>query len=61
MSRRSAASGWDGRFNTLRAQAEFPLLAANEMANVNPEEVAGKLQRAVYAEEFRKIFGCGDF
>src|SRR6185437_6454588 len=25
--------GWDGRFDTLEAQAAFPLLAPNEMAN----------------------------
>src|SRR6202007_1567190 len=28
--------GWDGRFSTLRAQAEFPLYAPNEMANTSP-------------------------
>ncbi|HMD40053.1 MAG TPA: cytochrome c peroxidase [Candidatus Acidoferrum sp.] len=49
--------GWDGRFNTLHDQATFPLLAPNEMANASPEEVAGKLQRAKYNEEFRKLFG----
>jgi len=49
--------GWDGRFNTLHDQATFPLLAPNEMANASPEEVAGKLQRAQYNEEFRKLFG----
>ena len=53
--------GWDGRFNTLRAQAEFPLLAPDEMANLSPQEVAGKLQRAVYADEFRKLFGAAIF
>jgi cytochrome c peroxidase len=53
--------GWDGRFNTLREQAGFPLLAANEMANASPEEVAAKLQRAPYAEEFRKLFGAEVF
>jgi cytochrome c peroxidase len=49
--------GWDGRFNTLRDQAAFPLLAPNEMANASPEDVVAKLQRASYAEEFRKLFG----
>jgi cytochrome c peroxidase len=53
--------GWDGRFNTLRQQAAFPLLAANEMANASPEDVAAKLQRASYAEEFRKLFGAQVF
>ncbi len=53
--------GWDGRFDTLRSQAVFPLLAANEMANRGPEEVAAKLQRASYAEDFRRLFGAGIF
>ena len=53
--------GWDGRFNTLRAQAEFPLLAPDEMANGSPQEVAGKLQRADYADEFRRAFGANIF
>ncbi len=53
--------GWDGRFNSLREQAAFPLLAANEMANASPEAVAAKLQRAGYAEEFRRVFGAGIF
>ena len=50
--------GWDGRFNTLRDQATFPLLAPNEMANSGPEEIAAKLQRASYADDFRKLFGA---
>jgi cytochrome c peroxidase len=49
--------GWDGRFNTLHDQATFPLLEPNEMANASPEEVAGKLQRASYSSEFRKLLG----
>ena len=53
--------GWDGRFNTLRQQATFPLLAANEMANSGPAEVAAKLARAPYAEEFRQAFGAQIF
>lgn len=53
--------GWDGRFNTLHAQAEFPLLAANEMANTDPEEVVHDLQRASYAEDFRREFGAEIF
>src|SRR5271163_1395822 len=40
--------GWDGRFNTLRVQSAFPLLAANEMANTSPGEVTARLQRASY-------------
>jgi cytochrome c peroxidase len=53
--------GWDGRFNTLREQAAFPLLAANEMANASPADVAIKLERAAYAEDFRKLFGAQVF
>jgi cytochrome c peroxidase len=53
--------GWDGRFNTLHDQAAFPLLAPNEMANAGPEEVTGKLQRAPYADEFRRAFGAQIF
>ncbi len=52
---------WDGRFNTLHDQAAFPLLAPNEMANAGPEEVAARLQRASYADEFRKLFGAEIF
>jgi cytochrome c peroxidase len=49
--------GWDGRFNTLREQASFPLLAPNEMANPAPEAVVAVLRRTRYAADFRKIFG----
>jgi cytochrome c peroxidase len=53
--------GWDGRFNTLHEQAAFPLLAANEMANASPQDLAAKLQRAAYADEFRAVFGAQVF
>jgi cytochrome c peroxidase len=49
--------GWDGRFDTLRAQAAFPLLAANEMANASASDVAAKLATAPYADAFRTTFG----
>jgi cytochrome c peroxidase len=49
--------GWDGRFNTLHDQATFPLLSPNEMANASVEDVVARLQRAAYADEFRKAFG----
>jgi cytochrome c peroxidase len=49
--------GWDGRFDTLKAQAAFPLLASNEMANSSPAQIGAKLERAAYAREFRKLFG----
>ena len=48
---------WDGRFNTLHEQAAFPLLAVDEMANSSPEAIAAALQRAPYANDFRKAFG----
>ncbi len=48
---------WDGRAASLQDQASHPLLAANEMANASKAEVVERLSRAVYAEEFRRIFG----
>ncbi len=53
--------GWDGRFNTLREQAAFPLLATNEMANSGPADIAAKFQHAPYAQEFRRLFGARVF
>jgi cytochrome c peroxidase len=50
--------GWDGRFKTLREQAEFPLLSPNEMANASVEDIAAKLRRASYAGELRRVFGA---
>ena len=53
--------GWDGRFDTLEAQAAFPLLAPNELANSGPEEFARRLAAAPYAEQFRRVFGATVF
>jgi cytochrome c peroxidase len=53
--------GWDGRFNTLHEQAEFPLLAKNEMANAGPEAIAASLRRGAYADDFRAVFGAKIF
>jgi cytochrome c peroxidase len=53
--------GWDGRFDTLEAQAAFPLLAANEMANRDPAAVARKLAAAPYADRFKRVFGATIF
>ncbi|GGH16475.1 hypothetical protein GCM10011586_38340 [Silvibacterium dinghuense] len=53
--------GWDGRFNSLRDQAAFPLLAPQEMANGSREEVVAKLRHAAYAGDFRKLFGAEIF
>jgi cytochrome c peroxidase len=50
--------GWDGRFDSLREQAKFPLLAANEMANAGPVAVVEKLRHAPYAAQFRSLFGA---
>jgi cytochrome c peroxidase len=52
---------WDGRFSSLHEQAAAPLLAANEMANVDARAVADKLARAPYADEFRAAFGAHVF
>lgn len=48
---------WDGRFDTMAAQAAFPLLAPNEMANPNAAAVAQRLSRSPYAAKFREVFG----
>ncbi|MDR3416920.1 MAG: cytochrome c peroxidase [Nevskia sp.] len=48
---------WDGRAALRREQAKLPLLAANEMANSGPTEVAERLRRSSYAEDFRRAFG----
>jgi cytochrome c peroxidase len=53
--------GWDGRFDSLREQVAFPLLASNEMANADAAAVAAKLRAAPYAEEFRQVFGARVF
>jgi len=53
--------GWDGRFNSLHEQAEFPLLAPNEMANPSRMAVVDKLKRARYARDFRRVFGSRIF
>lgn len=47
----------DGSVDTLAAQAERPLLAANEMANLTREAVVEKLRKADYAAKFRQVFG----
>jgi cytochrome c peroxidase len=51
----------DGRAPTLAEQARIPLLAANEMANRSPADVADKLRHSAYAELFRRTFGDGIF
>ena len=48
---------WDGRAESRQAQARIPLLAANEMANAGPEDVARRISKASYAGDFRAAFG----
>ncbi|MDB5853177.1 MAG: putative di-heme cytochrome c peroxidase [Herminiimonas sp.] len=48
---------WDGRANTLADQARIPLLAPNEMANIDAEAVVTKLRQAPYAAMFEQAFG----
>lgn len=52
---------WDGRANTLQAQALFPLLDPHEMDGGSVETVAGKLREASYAKQFVALFGPGIF
>lgn len=52
---------WDGRAASLHEQAAIPLLAANEMANGSPADVAGKLSKSAYAAQFRAAFGANIF
>ncbi|HTQ03834.1 MAG TPA: cytochrome c peroxidase [Polyangiaceae bacterium] len=52
---------WDGRAATLADQAQIPLLAPNEMANVSEADVVNKLQNAAYADLFRAAFGSDVF
>ena len=48
---------FDGRVNSLHEQARIPLLAEHEMANIDAAGFVGRLRRAVYANEFRRLFG----
>jgi cytochrome c peroxidase len=48
---------WDGRATTLQDQAGRPFLTAHEMANANVPDVVDKLSRAIYAEQFKRVFG----
>lgn len=48
---------WDGRFNSLHAQAMLPLFSPEEMDNHSAATLARKLSRASYAGEFRSVFG----
>jgi cytochrome c peroxidase len=52
---------WDGRASSLHEQAVVPLLAANEMANGGPADVARKLGKSAYAAQLRTEFGADIF
>ncbi len=49
---------WDGRVDTLEAQAEQPLLNPLEMNNADAASVVAKVRAAPYAASFRAVFGA---
>lgn len=51
----------DGRAGDLIRQAQRPFLAPHEMANADAADVAAKLSRAAYADEFQHVFGADIF
>ena len=48
---------WDGRADSLNAQAAEPFLNPAEMANTDKASVVAKLSRTAYAAEFESVFG----
>ena len=52
---------WDGRAESLHAQARIPLTAPNEMANADPAAVVAKLRHGAGASQFRTLFGTDVF
>ncbi len=52
---------WDGRADTLQAQALEPLLDPREMDGGSIETVAGKLRQAPYAAQLAQLFGASVF
>lgn len=52
---------WDGRADTLAAQARGPLLSSFEMANASAEAVVAKVQALDYAPLFQQAFGGDAF
>ncbi|HVV60736.1 MAG TPA: cytochrome c peroxidase [Pseudolabrys sp.] len=52
---------WDGRVDRGRDQASVPLLSPYEMANERGADVVGKVRKAAYAGDLRKIFGATIF
>ncbi|MFM0215470.1 cytochrome-c peroxidase [Paraburkholderia caledonica] len=52
---------WDGRADTLQAQAAGPMLNPVEMANASEADVMAKLQRTQYKKDFLQLFGPNVF
>ncbi len=52
---------WDGRTDTLQQQADGPMFSPFEMDGGDATTLAAKLQKADYAEDFRRLFGPGVF
>lgn len=48
---------WDGRYNSLHAQAMLPFFSPAEMDNRSLQDLARKLSEAGYAADFRALFG----
>ncbi len=49
---------WDGRTDTLMDQAQGPMMNPAEMANKDANEVAAKLAKAPYRDQFKPLFGA---
>ena len=49
---------WDGRADSLQAQAGEPFLNPHEMANTSRAEVVQRLQGTAYAAQFSEVFGA---
>jgi cytochrome c peroxidase len=52
---------WDGRADSLAAQAKSPMLNALEMNNPNIETVVSKVKASAYAPLVTEVFGAGIF
>jgi cytochrome c peroxidase len=51
---------WDGRADSLEAQAKLPLINPDEMGNASFEQVVARLQTVPqYREKFERVFGQG--
>jgi len=52
---------WDGRTDSLEEQARQPFLDKREMNNPSKTEVVHKIRNAVYAVDFKTVFGNNAF